>query len=97
MRAAAHAAIGGASSAVVVLAIKTRYADARLPHPIFAGVVGASDSSWTQAVLPQRGIRRTHCVHAEGCLRLEAKDGEPRVSPRRYFEYWAGLSQPSHG
>ena len=41
MRAAAHAAIGGASSAVVVLAIKTRYADARLPHPIFAGVVGA--------------------------------------------------------
>jgi membrane-bound metal-dependent hydrolase YbcI (DUF457 family) len=41
VRAFAHAAIGAASSAAIVLAIKVHYPDARLPHPVFAGVVGA--------------------------------------------------------
>lgn len=39
MRAAAHAAVAGASAFGMVTLIKHRHPDARLPDPIFAGVV----------------------------------------------------------
>lgn len=62
MRAAAHAVIGGAASAAVVLAIKAHYPHARLPHPAFAGVVGA-----IAACLPDFLEPATHPGHRQLC------------------------------
>ena len=38
----AHIAIGAASTTIAVLAIRTRFPNARLPHPVLAGIVGAA-------------------------------------------------------
>lgn len=72
MRASAHAAIGGISAMAAVIAIKARFPDARLPHPAFAGVVGAIAAGLPDLLEPAITPRHRQICHSVAFASLVA-------------------------
>jgi inner membrane protein len=64
MRAAAHTAIAGFSAFSTVAIIKERYAEARLPDPVFAGAVAALASGLPDLLEPATSPNHRQFCHS---------------------------------
>jgi membrane-bound metal-dependent hydrolase YbcI (DUF457 family) len=64
MRAAAHTAIAGISAFSAVAIVKQRYADARLPDPILAGVVAGLASGLPDLLEPATSPNHRQFCHS---------------------------------
>jgi len=64
MRAAAHSAIAGVSAFGTVAIMKQRYPEARLPDPIFAGVVAALASGLPDLLEPATSPHHRQFCHS---------------------------------
>jgi inner membrane protein len=105
MRAAAHAGIGGATAALAVYAVKARFPDARVPDPLFAGVVGAFAAGLPDLLEPAITPRhRQFCHSVAFAVALAAAikavyEWEPNSDGHRLFRDIAlsvGLGYLSH-
>lgn len=72
MRAAAHAAISGASAFAVVSMLRHRHPAARLPDPVFAAVVAALASGLPDLLEPARNPRHRQFCHSAAFAALVA-------------------------
>src|SRR5205823_3323842 len=55
---------GGVSAMTAMIAIKARFPDARLPHPVFAGVVGAIAAGLPDLLEPAITPRHRQVCHS---------------------------------